>query len=77
MLNILTLLSPKELDTLYLLINGYSRKDVCKMHCVEISTVKSQIGSILKKFNKKSISDIIKKESDVKLLESILKNMRN
>jgi DNA-binding NarL/FixJ family response regulator len=77
MLNILALLSPKELDTLYLLINGYSRKDVCKMHCVEISTVKTQIGSILKKFNKKSISDIIKKESDVKLLESILINMRN
>lgn len=77
MLNIVTSLSPKELDTLYLLINGYSRKDVCNIHCVEISTVKSQIRSILKKFNKRSISDITKKESDKKLLDTILKSMKN
>lgn len=77
MLNTLSALSPKELDTLYLLTNGYSRKDVCKKHCVEISTVKSQIRSILKKFNKRSISDIVKVESDKALLDTILKSMMN
>ena len=77
MLNIITSLSPKEIDTLYLLINGYSRKDVCKIHCVEMSTIKSQIRSILKKFNKKNISDIAKDKSTKSILDTILKNIRN
>ena len=44
------------------------------MRCVEMSTVKSQVHSILKKFNKKKISEIITTESDRKLLGSILNN---
>jgi len=39
-----------------------------------MSTVKSQVHSILKKFNKKKISEIITTESDRKLLGSILNN---
>lgn len=74
MLNILSTLTPKELDTLYLLSNGYTRKDVCRMRCVEMSTVKSQIHSILKKFKKRNISDIITTETDRKLLGTILQN---
>ena len=74
MLNILSTLTPKELDTLYLLSNGCTRKDVCQMRCVEMSTVKSQIHSILKKFKKKNISDIITTETDRKLLGTILQN---
>lgn len=74
MLNILATLSPKELDTLYLLSNGYTRKEVCQLRCIEMSTLKSQIHSILKKFNKKKIQDIITTESDRQLLGTILKN---
>lgn len=74
MLNILSTLTPKELDTLYLLSNGYTRKDVCQMRCVEMSTVKSQIHSILKKFKKRNIADIITTETDRKLLGTILQN---
>lgn len=74
MLNMLSMLTPRELDTLYLLSSGYTRKEVCEMRCVEISTVKSQIHSILKKVNKRNISDIITNESDRKLLESVLNN---
>lgn len=74
MLNILSTLTPKELDTLYLLSTGYNKRQICEMRCVEMSTVKSQVHSILKKFNKKKISEIITTESDRKLLGSILNN---
>lgn len=74
MLNLLSTLTPRELDTLYLLSNGYSKKDVCEMRCVEMSTVKSQVHNILKKFNKKKIADIITTDTDRHLLGSILNN---
>lgn len=75
MLNICTSLTPAELDTLYLLSSGYTRKDICKIRCIEMSTVKSFINHILKKFEKKKISDIIQNEADLNLLESIVKNL--
>ena len=74
MLNLLSTLTPIELDTMYLLSNGYSKKDVCEMRCVEMSTVKSQVHNILKKFNKKKIADIITTDTDRHLLGSILNN---
>lgn len=74
MINLLSQLTPKELDTLYLLSSGYTRKDVCKMRFVEMSTLKSQIRSILKKCDQKKISDIIITETDQKLLSMILNN---
>ena len=74
MLNLLSTLTPRELDTLYLLSNGYSKRDICEMRCVEMSTVKSQVHNILKKFNKKKIADIITTDTDRHLLGSILNN---
>lgn len=77
MLNILSTLTPRELDTLNLLINGHTKKEVCQLRCVEMSTVKSQVHSILKKFKKRNISDIITTEMDRSLLETILHNYYN
>lgn len=74
MLNILMTLSPRELDTLYLLSNGMTRKEVCKLRCIEMSTIKTQIRSILKKFHKRNIQDIITTEADQQLLGLILNN---
>ncbi|WMC91892.1 helix-turn-helix transcriptional regulator [Kineothrix sp. MB12-C1] len=74
MLNILSTLTPRELDTLHLLINGHTKKEICQMRCVEMSTVKSQVHSILKKFKKRNVADIITTESDKNLLETILHN---
>lgn len=74
MLNLLSTLTPRELDTLYLLSNGYSKKEICEMRCVEMSTVKTQVHSILKKFDKKKIADIITTDSERQLLGMILKN---
>jgi DNA-binding NarL/FixJ family response regulator len=72
MLNILITLTPRELDTLYLLSNGYTRREVCEKRCIEMSTVKTQIRSILKKFNKRNIQDVITTEADKQLLGLVL-----
>ena len=60
--------------SLYLLSNGYSKKDVCELRCVEMSTVKSQVHNILKKFNKKKITDVITTDAERHLLGTILQN---
>ncbi len=74
MLNVLATLSPRELDTLYLITQGYTRKEVCALRYIEMSTLKSQIHSILKKFHKRKMKDVITSESDRQLLELIVKN---
>lgn len=74
MLNILSTLTPKELDTLYLLSSGFSKKEVCKMRFIELSTVKSQVNSILKKFKKRKIAEVITTEAERQLLGTILNN---
>ncbi|MFD2330988.1 response regulator [Cohnella sp. GCM10020058] len=55
----LTLLTPTELEVLDLLMKDYNRQDICKMRHVEPSTLKSQIHSILKKFEKESVQEVI------------------
>ena len=77
MLNLLSSLTVTELDTLYLLSPGNTRADICAIRHVEMSTVKSQIHSILHKFKKKSISEIITSAEDLHLLELIIKNRPN
>ena len=71
MLNLLASLTVTELDTLYLLSSGHTRADICAIRHVEMSTVKSQIHSILHKFKKKSISEIITSTEDLHLLELV------
>ena len=41
-----------------------------------MSTVKSQIHQILKKFGKKKITEVIQNETDRQLLESIIRKMQ-
>jgi len=57
--HILTQLTPTELEVLELLMKDYSRKEICQMRHVEPSTLKSQIHSILKKFGKDSVQEVI------------------
>ncbi|WP_425436711.1 hypothetical protein [Paenibacillus donghaensis] len=40
-------------------MKDYSRQDICRVRHVEPSTLKSQINSILKKFNKNSVQEIL------------------
>lgn len=55
----LTLLTSTELEVLELLMKDYTRQEICKLRHVEPSTLKSQINSILKKFDKSSIQEIV------------------
>lgn len=56
---ILTQLTPTELEVLELLMKDYTRQEICSLRHVEYSTLKSQINSILKKFNKTSVQEIV------------------
>lgn len=56
---ILSQLTSTELEVLELLMKGYTRQEICKLRHVETSTLKSQINSILKKFGKTSVQEIV------------------
>lgn len=72
MLNILSSLTTTELDILYLLSQGYRRADICRLRKVEMSTVKSQIHNILRKLNKKSLSETLPLIRDGNLLSMVI-----
>lgn len=74
MLNILSTLTSSELEILNLIANGYTRKEICAERHVEMSTVKTQIHNILKKFNKHSIKELLNSIDDLSLLEIVVKN---
>ncbi|WP_319240184.1 response regulator transcription factor [uncultured Propionivibrio sp.] len=59
-LHIARVLTQVELDILLLLCDGKSRNEISHIRCIELSTVKTHIGSILKKLDMKSSSDIVK-----------------
>lgn len=71
-LNMLTLLTSTEIDILYLLSQNNSRSDICKIRCVEMSTVKTQIHNILQKTGKKSIAEVLSPIEDQNVWELIL-----
>lgn len=56
--NIVSSLTTTELEILHLLLEGKSRREICELRHVEMSTVKTQIHNILKKFGKKSIEEV-------------------
>jgi len=58
-LRIMTELTQTELTILDLLHKGYSRQQICELRYVEMSTVKTQIHAILKKFNKTSMTEVL------------------
>jgi Response regulator containing a CheY-like receiver domain and an HTH DNA-binding domain len=57
--HVLTQLTPTEIEILDLLLKDYSRQEICKLRHVEPSTLKSQIHSILKKFEMESVQEIV------------------
>ena len=72
-LNVVTQLTPTELDVLTLLVKGNSRKEICAARNVELSTVKTQIHNILKKFDKRSISEVTHQIKKLKIMEYLQK----
>lgn len=77
-LHIITQMTQTEIDILDLLSQGYSRTQICEIRCVELSTVKTHIKSILKKFNKTSSAEVIAIINELQILDyirNISKNM--
>lgn len=52
-------LTQTELDILNLTAEGYTRQQICEIRCVELSTVKTQIHNILKKFGSSSMQELV------------------
>ena len=58
-LHIVRVLTQVELDILLLLCEGRTRNEISHIRCIELSTVKTHIGSILKKLEMKTSSEIV------------------
>jgi DNA-binding NarL/FixJ family response regulator len=59
-LHIVRVLTQVELDILLLLCDGKNRNEISHIRCIELSTVKTHIGSILKKLDMKTSSEVVK-----------------
>ena len=57
--NIVSSLTTTEMEILRLIMDGMSRKEICAARNVEMSTVKSQIHSLLRKFNRSSTEEVV------------------
>lgn len=52
-------LTPTEIDIIKMMREGNTRNDICEKRVVQLSTVKSQINSILKKMGKSSMKEVV------------------
>ncbi|MGF7142255.1 DNA-binding NarL/FixJ family response regulator [Anaerotaenia torta] len=74
--SIVSSLTGTELEILSLLLMRKTRKEICRIRCVEMSTVKTQIRNILQKFNKKSIEEVIAMINSMNLNDFISKQSK-
>lgn len=70
-LHLVSELTQTEIDILDLLSQGYTRSEICRLRCIELSTVKSHIKNILRKFNKTSSSEVIQLMNDLGIFDYI------
>jgi DNA-binding NarL/FixJ family response regulator len=68
---LITNLTPSELEILKLLCSGLKRKEIAEVRAVEVETIKKQVGSLLKKFNKNSTKEIVNDVNELKLFDMI------
>ena len=70
-IKIISEITPSELQVLQLLAQNKTRKEVAAIRCVEEDTIKKQINSILKKFNKRNYKEVIQIINELKIFELI------
>ncbi len=75
-LHIVRVLTQVELDILLLLCDGRNRNEISHIRCIELSTVKTHIGSILKKLEMKTSSDIVKILKNSQSIELLRQSIR-
>lgn len=76
-INIVSNLTTTEMEILDLLIQNKSRKEICQIRHVEMSTVKSQIHGLLRKFDKSSVEEIVHFIDDMNLYDLIYKKVEH
>ena len=59
-INSVAQLTPAERELVHLLLQGYKVNEIAALRCVELVTVKTQIKSLLKKFNCSRTKEIVK-----------------
>ncbi|MCH6267209.1 response regulator [Neobacillus citreus] len=64
-------LTQSELEILKLLCSGLKRKEIADIRAVEVETIKKQISSLLKKFDKNSTKEIITEVNELRLFDLI------
>ncbi|BCN30881.1 response regulator transcription factor [Anaeromicropila herbilytica] len=57
--NLVSSLTSTEMEILNLLLEHKTRREICQIRYVEMSTMKTQIRNILQKFNKRSIEEVV------------------
>lgn len=68
-LNIVYRLTPTELSLLRLLAEGKTQNEIAQLRHVELSTIRTHIGNILKKFNEPTAKDVVKKLKSLGIFE--------
>ncbi|OPH56341.1 LuxR family transcriptional regulator [Paenibacillus ferrarius] len=72
-IQIISELTPSELQVLRLLCEGKKRKQIAEERCVEYETIKKQINSILKKFQMPDAAKVIQTINDLRIFEVMRK----
>ncbi|MBS4206889.1 response regulator transcription factor [Bacillus sp. FJAT-50079] len=68
---VIATLTPSELEVLKLLCKGLKRKEIAEERSVEMETVKKQISSLLKKFDRRNTKEIVEVVNELKLFDMI------
>jgi len=72
--NVLSKLSNSEFDVLALIFEGYKYKQIADMRYVSMGTIKSQINSILRKFECKRMKEVLSLLEEMNFKEIIANN---
>ncbi|UKS25334.1 response regulator transcription factor [Paenibacillus sp. HWE-109] len=72
-IQIISELTPSELQVLRLLCEGKKRKQIADERCVEYETIKKQINSILKKFQMPDAAAVVRTINDLRIFEVLKK----
>lgn len=76
-LQVFSQLTSTELDILNLFMQGKTRSEICEIRHTELSTVKTQIHNILKKFGKNSIDEVMEMLEKINFFDVIKKSEAN
>lgn len=74
--HIVRVLTQVELDIVLLLCDGKSRNEISNIRCIELSTVKTHIGSILRKLEMKNSGEVVKALRNSQSLDLLRKSIR-